>query len=257
MLLECSNLSKSYGKIKALDNVSFTLEKGISYILGPNGSGKTTFIKIVSNIIPPDSGEIKILKKHYLNLKPNDISFSYEKTVFPSSIRIIDYLRTIGEFRGNDNTDEILSLFDLESVKTKKFGELSQGYKRRFLVASAFVGFPKVVFLDEPFSNVDIIAKKKMMETFLELKKKINIIIVSHVFINIDKVNSIVVLHNGKVIRNLMKNELKNISGFRAVFEDGTVIINNVGEINRLVSQGKRIVSIEPLSLEKWLAEQF
>ncbi|AEH24953.1 ABC transporter ATP-binding protein [Pyrococcus yayanosii] len=257
MLLECSNLSKSYGSVKALDNVSFTLEKGLSFILGPNGSGKTTFIKIVSNIITPDSGEIMILGKHYLDLKPSEIAFSFEKTVFPPSVRVIDCLHAVGELRGNDNTDEIISLFDLESVKTKKFRELSQGYKRRFLVASAFVGFPDVVFLDEPFSNVDIVAKKKMMETFIELRKEINIVVVSHVFTNLSELDSLVVLYNGKVMKNLGKDKLREIHGFKAVFEDGTVVINDVEKVNRLIFSGKRLTSIEPLSLERWLMELF
>ena len=105
MLLECSNLSKSYGNVNALDGVSFALEEGISFIIGPNGSGKTTFIKIMSNIIKPDSGKVKILGRHYLDLKPGEIGFAFEKTVFPGFVKVEDYLHTVGEIRRNDNSN--------------------------------------------------------------------------------------------------------------------------------------------------------
>ncbi|ASJ03414.1 ABC transporter [Thermococcus profundus] len=257
MLLECSNLSKSYGNVKALDKVSFTLEEGISFILGPNGSGKTTFIKIVSNIIKPDSGEIRILGRDYLDLSPGEVGFAFEKTVFPGFVRVEDYLHTVGEVRGTDNSDEIISLFQLEKVRKKRFSELSQGYKRRFLVASAFVGLPKVVFLDEPFSNVDITARKIMMKVFVELSHRINVIVVSHVFTNVERMDSLVLLRNGKVIGNLRGKDLKRMNGFRASFDDGRVVVNDVEAINEKILSGRRLVSIEPLSIESWLMERF
>ena len=257
MLLECSNLSKSYGNVNALDGVSFALEEGISFIIGPNGSGKTTFIKIMSNIIKPDFGKVKILGRHYLDLKPGEIGFAFEKTVFPGFVKVEDYLRTVGEIRGNDNSNEIISLFQLEKVREKRFSELSQGYKRRFLVASAFVGFPRVVFLDEPFSNVDITARKIMMEVFMGLRRGVNVVIVSHVFTNVERIDSLVLLRNGRVIGNLRGDELRGMNGFKASFDDGTVVINDVEKINELILGGKRLVSIEPVSLESWLMERF
>ncbi|AAL81646.1 ABC transporter ATP-binding protein [Pyrococcus furiosus DSM 3638] len=257
MFLECWNVSKSYGEIKALDNVSFVLDEGLSFILGPNGSGKTTFIKIMSNIIRPDSGNIRIFGRDYLDVPASELGFAYEKIVFPPNIRVKEYLSAVGHLRGNDNSDEIITLFELDKVKNKRFKELSQGFKRRFLVASAFVGNPRAVFLDEPFSNVDIIAKRSMMRTFLELKKKLNIVIVSHVFTNIEEIDSLVVLYHGKVLANYRGKELSDLTGFRAIFEDGNVIINDVEKVNSLISQGKKLVKIEPISIEDWLMKMF
>lgn len=100
MLLECSGLSKTYGDTRALDGVSFKLSGGLSFILGPNGSGKTTLIKILSNITRPDSGEIRVLGRNYLDLGPDEISFSFEKTNLSPSVRVGEYLSAIGEWRG-------------------------------------------------------------------------------------------------------------------------------------------------------------
>lgn len=255
MLLECSGLSKTYGDTRALDGVSFKLSRGLSFILGPNGSGKTTFIKILSNVTHPDSGEIKVLGKDYRDLGPDEIAFSFEKTNLSPSLRVGEYLSAIGEWRGEDNSEEVMDLFGLKEVESKRFSELSQGYKRRFLVASAFVGRPKVIFLDEPFSNVDIIAKKKMMEVFLRLKRKINIVIVSHVFTNIEEIDSLVVLYNGRVLKNLHGRELREIRGFKAVFPDGSAVVNDLNELVDRIRNGESPVSIEPVTLEDWLME--
>ena len=257
MLLECSGLSKSYGDTKALDGVSFKLGRGLSFILGPNGSGKTTFIKILSGITHPDAGEIKVLGRDYRDLGPDEIAFSFEKTNLSPSVRVGEYLSAVGEWRGEDNSREVMEMFELRGVESKRFSELSQGYKRRFLVASAFVGSPKVVFLDEPFSNVDIVAKKRMMEVFMELKRERNIVIVSHVFTNIEEIDSLVVLYNGKVLRNLHGKELREIRGFKAVFPDGSVVVNDLDELVERIRNGQRPVSIEPVTLEDWLMDFF
>ncbi|ACS33130.1 ABC-type transport protein, ATPase component [Thermococcus gammatolerans EJ3] len=250
-------MSKSYGDTKALDNVSFKLSEGLSFILGPNGSGKTTFIKILSGITYPDAGEIKVLGKDYGDLTKGEISFSFEKTNLSPSIKVGEYLSAIGEWRGEDNSREVMEMFELRNVESKRFSELSQGYKRRFLVASAFVGSPKVVFLDEPFSNVDIVAKKRMMEVFMELKRERNIVIVSHVFTNIEEIDSLVVLYNGKVLRNLHGKELQDIGGFKAVFSDGSVVVNDLDELVERIRNGQRPVSIKPVTLEDWLMDFF
>lgn len=146
MLLESLNLSKSYGNVQALRDVTFSLSEGLSLILGPNGSGKTTLIKILARIIKPDRGELRLFGKPYFEISPHKVGFAFEKTVMPPYVRVESYLKAIAETRGEDNVDEIIEIFGLEKYKNKKFKELSQGYKRRFIVAMAFAGRPRIVF---------------------------------------------------------------------------------------------------------------
>jgi len=251
MLLECSGLSKSYGNVKALRGVDFRLSEGLSFIIGPNGSGKTTLIKILSRLIDPDSGEIRVNGVDYRKMDGRRLGFSFEKTVFPSRIKIGEYLSAVAEFRGEDNSGELIELFGLKEYQNRRFGGLSQGYKRRFLVALAFAGWPDVVFLDEPFSNVDIIAKKEMVERFYELKGKVSIVVVSHVFSGLENLDSLLVLYNGSVVSNLIGKELEELQGFRAVFEDGTVVENDLNALMERIRSGERVVRIQPYTLEE------
>ncbi len=251
MLLECSALSKSYGRVEALKGVDFRLSSGLSFIIGPNGSGKTTLIKILARLIEPDSGRITINGTDYRKVDGRRMGFSFEKTVFPSRIKIREYLSAVAEFRGEDNSDELIELFDLKEYADRRFGSLSQGYKRRFLVALAFAGWPDVVFLDEPFSNVDIIAKKEMIERFYDLKRKVSIVVVSHVFSGLEDLDSLLVLYGGRVVANLIGRELEELQGFRAIFDDGTVIENDLNELMGRIRSGGRVVSIQPYTLEE------
>ncbi|WP_297437585.1 ABC transporter ATP-binding protein [Thermococcus sp.] len=250
MLLECSNLSKSYGDVKALDGTSFSLAEGLSLILGPNGSGKTTFLKILSGVVEPDRGEILIKGVDYKRYPTYRVGFSFEKTLMSPRVRIREYLEAIADYRGKDNVDEIIEMFGLEGYQGAMFKELSQGYKRRFLVATAFAGDPDVVFLDEPFSNLDIVSKVELSKTFQEIKRKVSIVIVSHIISGLRKLDSIVLLHNGRVILNKIGGDAGTIGGFRALFSDGTVVENNVNELVNLIRMGKEPTRIEPVTPE-------
>ncbi|MDV3103190.1 ABC transporter ATP-binding protein [Thermococcus waiotapuensis] len=252
MLLECSNLSKSYGDVQALKGVTFSLSRGLSLILGPNGSGKTTLIKILAGITKPDGGTLKLLGKNYFEVPRSDIGFAFEKTILPPNVRVEGYLRAVAELRGEDNVDDIIEIFGLGKHRTKRFRELSQGYKRRFIAAMAFAGGPKVVFLDEPFSNVDIIAKIELVEAFFELRKKIDIVIVSHVLAGLKDVDSLVLLHGGQVIMNVFGNEAKTLGGFRAVFPD-EVVENDINRLVELIRSGKEPMRIEPVFPEEFI----
>lgn len=250
MLLECSDLSKSYGNVQALKKVTFSLSRGLSLILGPNGSGKTTLIKILAGIIKPDGGTIKLLGKNYFEIPRSDIGFAFEKTALPPNVRVEGYLKAVAELRGDDNVDEILEIFGLDKDRAKRFRELSQGYKRRFTVALAFVGNPEVVFLDEPFSNVDIVAKIELAEAFFELKKKIDIVIVSHIIAGLKGVDSVVLLHSGQVLMNAFGDEAKTLGGFRAVFPS-EIVENDINRLVELIRSGKEPVRIEPIFPEE------
>ncbi len=255
MLLECSNLSKSYGNVKALQNVSFSLADGLSLILGPNGSGKTTFLKILSKIIEPDDGSIVLRGMNYKEYPPHKVGFSFEKTIMLPRVKVRDYLEAVAEYRGLDNVDDVVDMFGLREYQGARFKELSQGYKRRFLVAAAFVGKPDVVFLDEPFSNLDVISKVELSRTFQEIKGEVSIVIVSHIISGLRNLDSLVLLHNGRVVVNRVGDKAKTVGGFRAVFQDGSVVEDDVGELMKWIREGKELARIEPITPEDVIYE--
>lgn len=256
LLLECSNLSKAYGEVKALKDVSLALEKGLSLILGPNGSGKTTLLKIISRITEPDKGSIKLFGKSYKEYPAHRIGFSFEKTIMSPRVKVREYLEAMAEYRGENNVDEVTSIFNLEKYQTRRFKELSQGYKRRFLVASAFVGEPEVVFLDEPFSNLDIVSKVELSRAFQEIKKEINIVVVSHIVSGLKNLDSLVLLHNGRVVVNEVKGNITAVGGFRAFFKSGAVVENSVEELISLIKEGDDLIHIEPVTPEDIIYEK-
>lgn len=145
-----------------------------------------------------------------------------------------------------------MDIFGLDPVKERRFGELSMGYKRRFLVAVAFAGYPNVVLLDEPFSNVDIIAKSEIMEGILSINRERNtsVLIVSHVFDNFSRIDSMVVLYSGKVVANLLGKEVKLLKKVRFVFKND-VIEGDIAEALKRIRAGEDPVEVECVGIEE------
>ncbi|MDV3103998.1 ABC transporter ATP-binding protein [Thermococcus waiotapuensis] len=258
-LLESSGLSKTYGRgensVKALDSVSFRLSEGISYILGPNGSGKSTLIKIIAKLLRPDSGKVRIHGKPLEEYPLRNVGFAFEKPVLHSRLKVQEYLKDVADYRGFDNTEELIETFRLSSVRDRRFGELSLGYKRRFLVAVAFAGYPGVVFLDEPFSNVDIVAKAEIMEGIISINRERNVstVIVSHVFDSLSKIDSMVVLYSGKVVANPIGQEVKLLKKVRFVFNEGAV--EDIGEALNRIRAGEDPIEVECSGIEESIME--
>ncbi len=174
----------------------------------------------------------------------------------PPRIRVREYLEAVAEYRNGDNVDELIDIFELGKYQNKKFKELSQGYKRRFLVATAFAGKPDVVFLDEPFSNLDVLSKVELSRTFQDMKKDINIVIVSHIIAGLKDVDSFVLLHNGRVVLNKMGEKARTIGGFRAIFKDGAIIENDVQGLSSRILNGSKLQRIEPVTPEDIVYER-
>ena len=172
-ILKAQKVAKKFGKLKVIDNISLEIKRGESVVLfGPSGCGKTTFLKIISGIIKPTSGEIF---KDY-----GKLGFVFQED------RLIPWL-TVEEnllFVNEDKTlsDKILSMVGLEKFKKYYPSELSGGMKKRVNIARALVVNPDFLILDEPFSSLDYHIKIKLIKDFLELKKKfeISVLAVTH-----------------------------------------------------------------------------
>ena len=216
--IEVTNLTKIYktktlnkGTIKALDNVSFKIEKGTIFgLLGPNGAGKTTLVKILLGIVHQTSGSAKLLGEDVRNyLVRSKIGYLPENHKFPSYLTGEDVLKYYAKLTGFDiknNTEKIteyLNLVKMNKWRKTKIKKYSKGMMQRLGLAQAMIHNPEIIFLDEPTDGVDPIGRKEIRDILIELKNKgktvfINSHLLSEVELVSDKVG---MLNNGKLIK--------------------------------------------------------
>lgn len=155
--IDFAHVSKSYGAVRALDDVSFAIAPGeVVALLGPNGAGKTTAIEIVLGLRRPTGGRASV---------HGTIGATPQNTGFPDVLRVREILAfAAAHYTHGRGVDETLAAFDLADLANKRIGDLSGGQQRRVGIALAFVGDPDVVVLDEPTTGLDIEARRGVWE---------------------------------------------------------------------------------------------
>lgn len=175
--IEVDRLTKRYGDLPAVDDISFTVRKGeVFAFLGPNGAGKTTTVEIIETIRPPTSGKVTLLgmdvtkKKHdivhRIGVLPQGFS-SFDRVTVRETLQY--YARL---FSVNTDIDGLIELVNLRDKTKEQYKNLSGGLKQRLGIAIALVNDPEVVFLDEPTTGLDPHARHEVWEVLLGLKKK-------------------------------------------------------------------------------------
>ncbi|CAB49694.1 ABC transporter ATP-binding protein [Pyrococcus abyssi] len=181
-VIEIENLTKSYGKFKAVDNLSLEVEKGIIFgFLGPNGAGKTTTILSMLGIIIPDSGSVRLLgydifkepikAKERLGFLPENATIYEELTAW----RNLDFFASfynIPKQEKEKRIEELLKLVGLWDVRYRKVKSFSKGMKQRLLLAQALINDPELLILDEPTSGLDPQGARLVKDIILEQKKQ-------------------------------------------------------------------------------------
>jgi len=175
--IEVDKLTKSYGDLLAVNDISFTVSKGeVFAFLGPNGAGKTTTVEIIETIRTPTSGKVTLLgmdvtkKKHEIvhriGVLPQGFS-SFDRITVRETIQYYSRL-----FSANTDIDGLIDLVNLRDKAKEQYKNLSGGLKQRLGIAIALVNDPEVVFLDEPTTGLDPRARHEVWEVLLGLKKK-------------------------------------------------------------------------------------
>ncbi len=204
-VLTLTNLTKYYGKILALNNVSFSVPEGSVFgILGPNGSGKTTMLGIVMDILKPTSGSFTFYgQPGHANMR-KQIGTLLETPNFYHYLSGERNLQIAAEIKGkgHDQVDEVLKKVDLLERKTSKFSTYSLGMKQRLAIASALLGGPKVLVFDEPTNGLDPVGISEIRTLIqrLALEGK-TIIMASHMLDEVEKVcTHVAILKRGNLL---------------------------------------------------------
>lgn len=212
--LEISSVSKHYGKKQALNNFTFTFTNGIYGLLGPNGAGKTTLMNIITDNLKPDRGESSIkwngeniysLGKQYrsqLGFMPQQQTLYDNMTAF-DFLGYISALKNIGKKKAVSDIHELLKRVELEESADKKIGGFSGGMKQRVLIASALLGSPKLLIMDEPTAGLDPKQRVIIKRLVSELSEDMIILISTHIISDIENIaKEILLLKSGSIIKS-------------------------------------------------------
>ena len=217
VILKTTQLSKRYGNFTALDNANMTVYRGDIYgLIGRNGAGKTTAMKIVTGLTEQSSGDYEIFGKtgKAAENEKRRIGCLIENPAFFGNLTAYQNLRYYCYQKGITNLkqiDEALELVKLSDVRNKKFRTFSLGMKQRLGIAFAVMDNPDLMILDEPINGLDPIGISELRDTFRRLNEErgITIVISSHILSELYAVaNRFLIIDNGKVLKEVTKQEL-------------------------------------------------
>lgn len=184
------DLTKKYGNIVSVNHLNLTVEQGELFaLLGVNGAGKSTTIKLLSCLIRPMSGDALLLGNSILSNSQavkKIINISPQETAVAANLSVLENLVLIAGLYGQDrktatkNAHEIAQKFGLETELNKKASHLSGGMQRRLSIAMALISKPQILFLDEPTLGLDVLARRELWASIKSLKEKVTIILTSH-----------------------------------------------------------------------------
>ena len=204
-VLTVENLSKSYGRIQALKNVSFSVPEGTIFgILGPNGSGKTTTLGTITDILKPTSGTYKLFDEPASAASRRKIGTLLETPNFYHYLSGVKNLEIAAEIKqhGKEDIDRVLEMVDLTRRKDSKFSTYSLGMKQRLAIASCLLGSPSVLIFDEPTNGLDPVGIAEIRELMKRLYREgKTIIMASHLLDEVEKVcTDMAILKRGELI---------------------------------------------------------
>jgi len=223
-MIIATNVSKQFGKLKALNNVSVTCNKGECIaLIGPNGSGKTTLIKSILGMVVPDNGFITFNGKNILHdwMYREFIGYMPQTGRYPENMtigQVLDMMKDIRKQKHNSQLDEeLVNAFKLDGLLSKRMRTLSGGTTQKVSAALAFLFNPDVLILDEPTAGLDPVASEILKEKIIKEKQKGKLVLItSHILSELDDlVTQIIYMQDGnlvfhKSIENLRKDTGEN-----------------------------------------------
>ncbi len=236
-IIEFENVSLAYGNRLILDNINFKINEGqIFGLLGPNGVGKSTIFNLITGLINPKNGKIKIVNEDvvefpiYLRTKKFKVGYVPQYGGYFSDLTLHDNLKAISEIvienktSRNEKINYLISKFELDNLKDIKAKFLSGGQKKKLVIALSLLSSPKILLLDECFAALDVLTIKMLQEIIVNLQQesRITIVICDHQARDLLAcVDVAMILSNGKIIaQDTPSNLVKNINAKNAYFGD-------------------------------------
>jgi ABC-2 type transport system ATP-binding protein len=219
MSIEIRQITKLFGKQKALDEVSFSVIKGeLVGFLGPNGAGKSTLMKIITGFLPADEGEVFVngQKVESKNLEiRKTIGYLPENNPLYIDLYVKEFLKiTAGFYKLRNSKQRITEMVELTGLgdeQHKKIRALSKGYRQRVGLAQALIHDPSVLILDEPTTGLDPNQLEEIRHLIREISREKTVILSSHIMQEVEAVcNRIVIINKGKIVADGGIKEIKN-----------------------------------------------
>ncbi len=218
-IIEIENLKKNFGEITAVDNISLNVQKGEMFgLVGPDGAGKTTTIKILCGLLNPSAGTVKLLGH---NLQENigeiqkNIGYLSQKFSLYGDLTIDENIEFIAEIHNVSNyterRDELLEFTRLKPFRNRLADKLSGGMKQKLALACALIHKPEIIFLDEPTTGVDPVSRRDFWKILSDLLKEGITIFMSTPYLDeAERCNRVALMNNGKIIASDTPQNIKN-----------------------------------------------
>ncbi len=224
--LEVQKVKKSFGKVNAVNNVSFSINEGTVFgLLGPNGAGKTTLIRMIMNIIIPDSGKISVFGNSNSKMTNSDIGYLPEERGLYRKMKVEELLLFLSKLKSMDKKEAKaqinywLERMEISDWKKKKVENLSKGMQQKLQFIGTILHHPKLLILDEPFGGLDPINTNLIKDIIMELNKNGTTIIFStHIMESAEKLcEEIFLINKGKNVLSGKLSEIKKSFGKRNI----------------------------------------
>ena len=228
-MIEVSGLSKNYMSIRAVDDVTFTIQKGeVVGFLGPNGAGKTTTMKMITGAIPSDAGTVKVAGYDVFE-QPMEVKrrtgYLPENPPVYTDMTVLDYLRFVGAIKGlggrtlSAQVDSAMGRCNITGVSGRLIGNLSKGFKQRVGIAQAILGDPDVLILDEPTIGLDPNQIHEVRARIKDLARERTVVLSTHILPEVEMTcQRVIVIHRGRIVAtDTIENIVKSRSGRESV----------------------------------------
>ena len=252
-MIEVKNVTKKYGKVVAVDKISFTINDGeIIGLLGPNGAGKSTTMNIITGYIEPTEGTI-IIDGYDISKKPKkakkEIGYMPEGVPLYTDMTVKEFVTYMAEIKKVDRktrkekVQKIIEETGLKDVEKKLTRNLSRGYKQRVSMAGALVGEPKILILDEPTVGLDPKQITEIRNLIKELGKTHTIILSSHILSEVSQIcQKVIIINKGKIIAvdtpENLENKVANKNDIYVTVED---LENRIEEVAKNIKEISKI----------------
>ncbi|MEO6404245.1 MAG: gliding motility-associated ABC transporter ATP-binding subunit GldA [Ferruginibacter sp.] len=236
MSITVQNLSKHYGRQVAVNNISFSLNKGeIVGFLGPNGAGKSTTMKMITGFLPSDGGEITVsgIPVQYESIETKKhIGYLPESNPLYNEMYVREYLEFIAGVHKINNVktsiDKVIQSVGLGTEAHKKIGQLSKGYKQRVGLAAALIHNPEVLILDEPTSGLDPNQIIEIRNVIKSLASNKTILFSSHIMQEVEAIcDRVIIIHKGNIVADENISMLRKSQG-----EVQSILVEFKGDVN-------------------------